>query len=209
MPSLHPNRGQFGNSLEHVRASLESAWSRVARAVRQARHGADQRRATMHRPAFIGAGALFLRDAFDRVHGRVHRFRSQHGAVSAVAAVALLLALVVGGVALANVASAGPNVVIANVATHYVNLPGEDGKQAKVLTKTVTIPGKGKVVRVRKIVTKEDTTTTRLPGQTVAVNGPTHTVTVAGPTKTVTETVTQTETVEVTTTVDGGPPGPP
>jgi len=100
-------------------------------------------------------------------------------------------------------------VVIANVATHYVNLPGEDGKQAKVLTKTVTIPGKGKVVRVRKIVTKEDTTTTRLPGQTVAVNGPTHTVTVAGPTKTVTETVTQTETVEVTTTVDGGPPGPP
>ena len=163
----------------------------------------------MHRPAFIGAGALFLRDAFDRVHGRVHRFRSQHGAVSAVVAVALLLALVVGGVALANVASAGPNVVIANVATHYVNLPGEDGKQAKVLTKTVTIPGKGKVVRVRKIVTKEDTTTTRLPGQTVAVNGPTHTVTVAGPTKTVTETVTQTETVEVTTTVDGGPPGPP
>jgi hypothetical protein len=164
----------------------------------------------MHRPAFIGAGALFLRDAFDRVHGRVHRFRSQHGAVSAVAAVALLLALLVGGVALANLASAGPNVVIANVATHYVNLPGE-GKQAKVLTETqtVTIPGKGKVVRVRKIVTREDTTTTRLPGQTVSVNGPTHTVTVAGPTKTVTETVTQTETVEVTTTVDGGPPGPP
>jgi hypothetical protein len=167
----------------------------------------------MHRPAFVGAGALFLRDAFDRAHGRVHRFRSQHGTVSAVAAVALLLALLVGGVALANVASAGPNVVVANVATHYVNLPEEEGKQAKVLTETVTIPGKGKVVRVRKIVTKKDTTTTRLPGQTVAVNGPTHTATVAGPTKTVTETVTQTETVtetvEVTTTVDGGPPGPP
>ena len=166
----------------------------------------------MHRPAFIGAGALFLREAFDRVHGRVHRFRSQHGAVFAVVALALLLALVVGGLALANLASAGPNVVNANVATHYVNLPGEDGKQAKVLMETVTIPGKGKVVRVRKIVTKEDTTTTRLSGQTVLVNGPTHTVTVAGPTKTVTETVTQTETVtetvEVTTTVDGGP-GPP
>jgi carbohydrate-binding DOMON domain-containing protein len=119
-----------------------------------------------------------------------------------------MLALLVGGVALANLASAGPNVVIANVATHYVNLPGEQGKQAKVLTETVTIPGKGKVVRVRKIVTKAGTTT-RLPGQTVAVKGPRHTVTVAGPTKTVTETVTQTETVEVTTTVDGGPPGPP
>ena len=168
----------------------------------------------MHRPAFIGAGALFLREAFDRVQGSVHRFRSQHGAVFAVVALALLLALVVGGLALANLASAGPNVVNANVATHYMNLPGEDGKQAKVLMETVTIPGKGKVVRVRKIVTKKDTTTTRLPGQTVLVNGPTHTVTVAGPTKTVTETVTQTETVtetvEVTTTVDGGPgPGPP
>jgi hypothetical protein len=148
----------------------------------------------------------------------VHRFRSEHGAASAVAAVALLLALLVGGLSLAHMASAGgPDVVNANVATHYVNLP-EEGKQVKFVTETMTIPGKGKVVRVRKVVTKEHTTTTRLPGhqtvlpgETVTVKGPTRTVTVEGPTKTVTETQTDTvtETVEVTTTVDGSPPGPP
>ena len=107
--------------------------------------------------------------------------------------------------------------VNANVATHYVNLP-EEGKQVKFVTETMTIPGKGKVVRVRKVVTKEHTTTTRLPGrqtvlpgETVTVKGPTRTVTVEGPTKTVTEIVTQTETVEVTTTVEedhSGGPGP-
>lgn len=133
------------------------------------------------------------------------------------AAVALGLALLVGGLALAHLASAGPNVVNADVATHYVNLSGDEGQQVKVLTDTITIPGKRKVARVRRIVTKEHTTMTRLPGhqtvihgQTITVKGPTQTVTVAGPTKTVTETQTETETVtvEVTTTVEA-PPGPP
>jgi hypothetical protein len=203
-----------------VRASLEKAWSSVSRGLQQARDGFGERRAGLRRPAFIGAGALFLRDTSDRLQGRVSRFRSEHGAVSAVAAVALLLALLVGGLSLARMASAGgPDVVNANVATHYVKLP-EEGKQVKFVTETMTIPGKGKVVRVRKVVTKEHTTTTRLPGhqtvlpgETVTVKGPTRTVTVEGPTKTVTEIVTQTETVEVTTTVEednsGGPgPGP-
>jgi hypothetical protein len=176
----------------------------------------------MRRPAFIATGALFLSEAFDRIHWRTNRFRSQHGAASAVAAVVLVLALLAGGLALAHLASAGPNVVNANVATHYVKVPGGGGHQVKILAETVTVPGKGKVVRVRKVVTKEDTTTTRLPGhqtilpgQTVTVIGPTHTATLPAETTTVTETETQTETVtetvEVTTTVFGGPgpPGPP
>jgi hypothetical protein len=202
--------------VENVRASLENAWSWVSRGLHQARDGLGERRAAVRRPAFIGAGALFLREISDRVQGRVYRFRSEHGAVSAVAAVALLIALLVGGLSLARMASAGgPDVVNANVATHYVNLP-EEGKQVKFVTETMTIPGKGKVVRVRKVVTKEHTTTTRLPGrqtvlpgETVTVKGPTRTVTVEGPTKTVTETVTQTETVEVTTTVEGDHSGGP
>jgi hypothetical protein len=219
---LYPNRGQFWESIENVRASMEAAWSRVTRALGDVRDGVAERRAAIRRPAFVGAGVLFLRDVSDRVQVRVQRFRSQHGAVSALAAVLLVLALLVGGLGLAHMASAGPSVVNANVATHYVNLPGNGGQQVQVLTETTIVPGKGKVVRVRKVVTRNHTTTTRLPGhqtvlpgQTMTVNGPTHTVTLTGPTKTVTETVTQiqtetvTETVEVTTTVEGdNGPGP-
>jgi hypothetical protein len=175
------------------------------------------RRAVARVGAGLSIAAWRVRDAVWRAGDGLRSLRAEHARVSAAVVVVLLGLLATAGLALARLASAGPQIVNENIATRYVGVPSPNGPQLKAVT--ITSQGKTRVIHVRKLIRKPGrVTTTREaltvrgpsqlePGPTTTVRGPTHTVTVAGPTETVTQIVTTTETVVVTTTVSW-PPGP-
>jgi hypothetical protein len=164
-------------------------------------NSAALRRAAARVGAGLSIAAWRIRNAPWRVGDGFRSLRAEHARVSAAVVVVLLGLLATAGLALAHLASAGPQIVNENIATRYVGVPSPNGPQLKAVT--ITTQGKTRVVHVRKLIRKPGrVTTTR---EALTVRGPSQLE--PGPTTTVTQIVTTTETVVVTTTVSW-PPGP-
>jgi len=168
--------------------------------------------------AAAGAFAtLRWRVGYASVHAgrRLRALQAEHGRVSGLAGLALLLCLGTGGVVAAVFAAGGrADVVGVNYTGGYVTVTGlvTVTTPTGVETRATTVTERGKrIVRTRVIRGPEGLRTVReeiqvagpvqqLPGETktVKVQGPTKTVTVQSPPQTVTEVVTET----VTTTVE-------